>query len=200
MPVTRGAFNPRPTASRESTASLLMEVRRGLPKAGDRLVTRYLGILQRWAHGRIPRRARNLVDTGDIVQSTLLRALGRVTAFEPRRAGAFLAYLRRILLNQISDQVRRSQRQPATQTLSDDLPGSDPSPLEHVIGRETLQSYENALAGLPGEMQGAVILRLELGLSHEEVARTLGAPSPDAARMLVARAMARLAEVMSGRR
>jgi DNA-directed RNA polymerase specialized sigma24 family protein len=37
-------------------------------------------------------------------------------------------------------------------------------------------------------------MRIEMGLSHQEVADALGAPSADAARMIVARALARLAE------
>lgn len=186
--------------TRETTASLLIDVRQGEPQAIERLVRRYQEILQRWAHGQIPRKARGLVDTGDVVQSTLVRALDRVRSFTPCRAGAFLAYLRRILWNQIRDQARRGERQPETQGLSEELPAPDPSPLEQLIGGEVLRAYEKALAVLPRPMQKAVILRIELGRSHDEVARSVGAPSPDAARMLVARAMVRLAEGMRERR
>jgi DNA-directed RNA polymerase specialized sigma24 family protein len=37
-----------------------------------------------------------------------------------------------------------------------------------------------------------VILRLEFGYSHAEIAEALGKPSPDAARMVVARALVTL--------
>jgi RNA polymerase sigma-70 factor (ECF subfamily) len=46
-----------------------------------------------------------------------------------------------------------------------------------------------------GERQ-AVVLRVELGLSYEEIAGQLEKPSADAARMAVTRAIARLAAEM----
>jgi DNA-directed RNA polymerase specialized sigma24 family protein len=42
----------------------------------------------------------------------------------------------------------------------------------------------------------AVIARVELGLSHAEMAETLKKPSVDAARMSVARALAKLAQLV----
>jgi hypothetical protein len=41
-----------------------------------------------------------------------------------------------------------------------------------------------------------VILRIEMGYTHQQVAEALGKPSADAARMLVARAMVWLTEAM----
>src|SRR5688572_11599302 len=97
-----------PAPDLETTAQLLAWVREGDPAACERLVTRYLPMLRRWAHGRLPGHARALADTDDLVQVTLIRALGRVREFESSREGAFLAYLRRILLNAIRGEIRRS--------------------------------------------------------------------------------------------
>ncbi len=176
-----------------STAILLERIRQGDAAARDRLVARYLEPLQRWAAGRLPRYARGVVETNDLVQVTLLRALDHLDRFEPRHDGAFLAYLRRILLNCIRDEIRRSVRHPDTVELPPEKASSGPSPLEEAIGAETLQRYEKALASLPERQQEAVILRLELGFAHQEVAEAIGAPSPDAARMVVVRAVASLA-------
>lgn len=52
----------------ESTAELLDLVRRGDPGARERLASRYLQVLHRLAHGRLPSRARDLLDTDDLVQ------------------------------------------------------------------------------------------------------------------------------------
>ena len=41
-----------------------------------------------------------------------------------------------------------------------------------------------------------MFLRIELGFTHQEVADAIGAPSANAARMLVSRALVRLAELM----
>ena len=72
-----------------------------------------------------------------------------------------------------------------------------PSPLEDAIGGEILGRYEEALERLkPGDRE-AILARVELGLSYQEVARALGKPSTDAARMAVSRALLRLAKEMA---
>lgn len=180
----------------ESTASLLARVRNGDPIARDDLVRRYLPLLQAWAAGRLPGWARGTADTDDLVQVTLLRALEKVNVFEPRREGAFLAYLRRTLTNQIRDLMRGAARRPQVAELDARIAAVGPSPLEDAIGSEALDRYEEALAHLTEEQQEAVILRLEFGFTYPEIAEAIESPSWNAARMLVARGLARLAERM----
>lgn len=195
------AQNRSPTSSElETTSDLLARVRAGDGAARERLVARYLPILRRWAHGRLPFSARGLADTDDLVQVTLLRALDRVEEFEPRREGAFLAYLRSILLNAIRYEIRRSVRLPGGAKLGENVADPEPSPLEQAIGRDLLDSYETALATLPEDQQEAVILRVEFGFTHEEIAAATGSPSANAARMRVSRALVRLAEALDERR
>jgi DNA-directed RNA polymerase specialized sigma24 family protein len=50
---------------------------------------------------------------------------------------------------------------------------------------------------LTAEEREAIVARLELGLTHQEIADALKKPTPDAARMTVARAMLRLARAMN---
>lgn len=180
----------------QSTAALLAQVRDGDPKAREKLAGRYLSTLERWAHGRLPSRARDLIDTHDLVQVTVVKALEHVGTFEPRREGAFLAYLRQILLNEVRMEIRRVSRRPSRQPLQEDLVQNSPSPLEEAIGADALAAYEKALSTLSPEEREGVILRIELGFTHHQVAEALGKPTADAARMLVARAMVRLTEVM----
>jgi RNA polymerase sigma factor (sigma-70 family) len=183
-------------ADLESTATLLARVRNGDHEARERLVRRYLVLLQRWAHGRVPPRARRFADTDDLVQTTLMRALGAVQHFEPRREGAFLAYLRKILLNQLRTVVQRADGGPPLRSLTDTLEGARPSPLEEAIGSEAMEAYEAALDCLTEDQREAVVLRIEMGLSFQDVADATESPSADAARMLVARGLARLSERM----
>jgi len=180
----------------ESTASLLARVREGDESARSRLVIRYQALLRRWAHGRCPPRARTLLDTDDLVQITLLRALDGVKRFEPRREGAFLSYLRTILMNEIRQALRRVDRGPQREALPADLDDDRPSPLEEVIGTEAYEAYEAGLANLTDEQRQAIVLRVEMGFSFEEIAEAIGSPSKDAARMLVARAIIHLSEMM----
>jgi RNA polymerase sigma-70 factor, ECF subfamily len=180
----------------ESTAALLAAVKAGHDGARDRLVARYLPVLLRWAHGRLPRSARDLSETEDLVHVGLLKALAHVGTFEHQHEGAFLAYLRQILRNEIRMEIRRTSRRPIRQPLHEDLAVRAPSPLEQAVGNDALRAYEAGLARLQEEEREAVILRLEFGLKHDQVAAALGKPSADAARMLVARALVRLTAAM----
>ena len=180
----------------ESTAELLTRARRGDGAAREVLAGRYLPALRRFAHGRLPARARDLVDTNDLVQNTVVRALNHLDRFEPRREGAFLAYLRQIVVNQIRDEARRAASRPVREELSHELADAGASPLEDAIGRQNLELYESALQKLSAPQREAIVLRVELGFSYPEVAEALGRDSPNAARMLIARAMVRLARAI----
>jgi RNA polymerase sigma factor (sigma-70 family) len=183
----------------ESTAVLLAQVRAGDDPARERLARRYLPILQTWASGRLPSRARSLGDTDDLVQVTLMRALDAVRDFHTAREGAFLSYLRSILLNALRDQLRRAAVR-AADPVDETIVDRAPSVIEEVMGREVVERYEAGLAELPETQREAVMLRLEFGFSHQEIADAVGSPSANSARMLVSRGLVRLAEWMSEHR
>src|SRR5438045_1536488 len=94
----------------ESTFELLERVRAGDAGAMDTLLGRYLPRLRRWARGRLPRWARDLTDTDDLVQDTLLRSFKQLQRFEQRSEGALQAYLRQAVINRIRDELRRRRR------------------------------------------------------------------------------------------
>ena len=197
-PATSESSSPAPAspAPLDSTAKLLLRIKAGEARAKELLAARYLKALQRFAHGRLPPRARDLFDTQDLVQVTLVRALEHVERFEAQGPGSFHAYLRQALMNQIRDQARRVARSPERSELPGDLATPERSPLEQAIGRDALERYEGALARLSDEQKEAVVLRLELGFTYDEIAEAIGSPTANAARMLVTRALARLAEMM----
>src|SRR5690606_2412050 len=101
------------TEKLESTASLLAMVKGGDEAARERLCALYLPMLMRWAHGRLPPQARGLAETCDLVQATLIQALAQLGRFESRHEGAFLAYLRTALLNNLRNEIRRGMRHPS---------------------------------------------------------------------------------------
>jgi RNA polymerase sigma factor (sigma-70 family) len=183
----------------DSTAVLIGRAKAGDAGAVEALAARYLPLLQRWAHGRLPSGARGLVETGDLVQLTLVRALGHLDTFEPRGEGAFLAYLRRSLMNLLRNEIRRSVNHP-THPMPEDIRDERMSLLEQVIGKEVIDAYEAGLATLPEAMQEAIILRLEFGFGYREIAAAIGSPSTNAARMLVSRAMVKLSKTMDEHR
>ncbi len=65
-----------------------------------------------------------------------------------------------------------------------------------AAGDDTLEAYERALEKLPEIQKQAVLLRIEFGYSHQEIADAIGSPSANAARMMVSRALVQLAESM----
>jgi RNA polymerase sigma factor (sigma-70 family) len=157
---------------------------------------KYLPRLNRWASGRLPKWARDVSDTDDLVQDTLIRSVANLGHFEARGEGALQAYLRGAVMNRIRDEIRRRRRTPQIGALDSAIPAGGQSPLETAIGAEALAKYDRALERLDPETREAVIARIEMGCSYAEVAELMQKPSADAARMMVSRALVRLAEEM----
>ena len=179
-----------------STIDLLDRFKQGDNEALNLLVERSLPPLKRWARGRLPRWARGIDDTQDLVQDAIVRSLPRLKTFEARHPGALQAYLRQAITNHIRDEIRRISTRPSPAELGDDHADAAPSPLEEVIGREGVERYEAGLRALRPADREAIIARLELQQSYEEVALALGKPSADAARMAVKRAVKALISAM----
>jgi RNA polymerase sigma factor (sigma-70 family) len=180
----------------ESTFHLIDRARAGDQAAVDRLFARHIKPLQRWASGRLPHWARDLTDTEDLVQDALLQTFKRIEDFEARRVGALQAYLRQAVLNRVRDELRRKGRRPEAIDLDGLEIDAAHSPLEEAIGREAVERYQFALHQLTPEEREAIIARIEMGYSYEELAQVLGKPTADAARKAAQRALVRLAEEM----
>lgn len=180
----------------ETSLLLLYRAQAGDKDALNRLVMRYLPRLQRWASGRLPAWARDLSDTQDLVQETVVRAFRNIEAFEPRGEGALQAYLRQVLLNRIREELRRVRRRPVRKALEDKHADSAASPLERAIGRESVDRYEAALARLSSSDREAIVMRLEFGYDFDEIAVALQRPTANAARSAVNRALVKLVEEM----
>jgi RNA polymerase sigma-70 factor, ECF subfamily len=179
-----------------STATLLARARAGDRSALDDLFARYLPALRRWGRGRLPGWARDLADTQDLVQDTLLHTFRHLDGFDHRGEGALHAYLRQAVLNRIRDEIRRAGRRPPGEPLDPATPCQGLSPLEAAIGADAVQRYDAALCRLSQDDREVIVARVELGLTYPEVADATGRPSANAARMAVVRALVRLAEAM----
>lgn len=180
----------------ESTFHLIERARAGDQEALERLFARHLEPLQRWARGRLPKWARDLADTDDLVQDTLLQTFKKIDDFEPRRVGALQAYLRQAVLNRIRNELRRKGRQPHATDLEGIEVDTAQSPLEQAIGQEAVERYERALQRLTAEDQEAIIAKVEMGYTYQELAQALGKRTSEAARKTAHRALLRLAKEM----
>lgn len=178
----------------DATFELLARARSGDEHALEILFARYLPRLRRWARGRLPQWARSAGDTQDLVQDTLIQVFKHVEQFEPRREGAFQAYLRQAVMNRIRNAVRDRSRRPDDTGLDEGLESADRSPLETAIGGERLERYEAALLRLRPIEREAIVARLEMGCTYEEMAAMLELPSAEAARKAAQRALVRLTQ------
>jgi RNA polymerase sigma factor (sigma-70 family) len=179
---------------------LLDRARQGDDEARAELARRTFPALTRWARGKLPHYARrNLTDTDDLVQATFLRVLSTLDAFRPHHEGAFFAYLRKVALNLVRDEIRQVYRGFDNGEATTRCASKRPTPLQEAIGHELQHSYEEALDKLATRQREALVMRIEFGLSHQAIADWLGAPSANAARMIVLRAKVRLTDLMKVR-
>jgi RNA polymerase sigma-70 factor (ECF subfamily) len=100
-------------------------------------------------------------------------------------------------MNRIRDKICRSRRSPAPEDLGEHIPTDGTYPLDRAIGQGTVERYEAALAELRDEDREAIVARVELGQSWEEVAAMRDKPSPAAARVATQHALVRLAVKMN---
>jgi len=178
----------------DQTCQLLERARSGDRAALDDLFARHIPLLRRWATGRLPRWARDISDTQDLVQETVLQVFKRLDVFEPRGEGALQAYLRQAVMNRIRNELRRRSRRPTAEGLDTQAPADATSPLEAAIREQQRERYEAALTRLTESERDLIVARIEVGVTYEELAELTGKPSWNAARMATARALVRLAE------
>jgi RNA polymerase sigma-70 factor (ECF subfamily) len=181
------------------TARLFDRARAGSDDALDRLYRRCAGKLLPLIRLRLGPALRAELESRDILQAVLLKSfqdLDRV-----HRPASLMAWLSTIAQNEIRDRVdyvRRQGRDLARRAPLDDA-ASMPAPVRNALSRAILNEgaarLERALETLPEAQREVIVLRKLEELSFREIADRLG-KSPDACRMLFARAMAALTLVL----
>jgi RNA polymerase sigma-70 factor (ECF subfamily) len=182
--------------SDEPTIELVLSARNGDHMALEALLERCLPPLKRWAHGRLPARARGGLDTGDLVQEAAMHVLARLDKFEPRHVGAMQAYLRMSVINRIRDEIRKVGRRPEAVELTTEPPSDITSPLELVIREEGYERYRRALDKLRPRDREMIVARVEVQWTIQEIAHRFGMASIDAARVAVSRSLKRLTALL----
>jgi RNA polymerase sigma-70 factor (ECF subfamily) len=190
----KAPFGPR---GPDSTSTLLDRARAGDRAALDALFARCCPPLVRWARGRLPRWARDLADTQDVVQEAVLQTFKHLETIDARGEGALQAYLRQAVLNRIRDHIRRVERRPQATMLDSQHEDGGPSPLEQAVGAQAVERYEAALARLSDADRTLIVASVELGYSYEQLAEATERASPAAARKAARRALVKLAQEMA---
>ncbi len=184
------------------TLDLLRRAQGGEKLALERLLERYYERVRRIVRLRLGSALRRRLDSGDILQDTFLAAVRNFARFEVRDEASFINWLSVLAENQIRDaadhhgaQKRDVGRQvPLEFTDKSGAIGIDPvasglAPPGLASKAEEIARIEDAIDKLPPELRELIILRDYAGASWETIAEQTGRPSPDAARMMHAKAM-----------
>jgi len=181
--------------TREKTVDLMSRIKAGDLEARYRLLERSVPPLRNWARGKLPRYARSLADTQDLVQNVVARTLPRLGEMKVDSPDTFQAFLKKALKNQIIDEVRKARLRPRDDEALDKQTDPAPPAVELAVTREDMRRYKKALQSLEPAEREMILARNE-GKDYAEVARIFGKPTPAAARMAVNRAIAKLAKAM----
>jgi RNA polymerase sigma-70 factor (ECF subfamily) len=193
---------------------LLGQAREEGSAARDRLLESFRGYLRLLARTGLDPSLRGKADPSDLVQETLLKAHTNFGQFQGQTEGELAAWLRRILINKLTDFTRGYQQADARQIgrerslddlLGDSsaalvgmLVGGGPSPSESAERRESALVLAEALGELSEDYREVLVLRSLEERDWEETARRLNR-TVGATRMLWARALKALRPILESK-
>ncbi len=192
------------TMDPETGTDLLRQAREGSSDALGALLERCSPKLLALVRLRLGPTLRARLESRDILQAALTRAIEGFPAFEGRDPGSLMAWLARIAANEIRDQAdfHGAQRRDAACAVALEaapetarLAARVRSQTSRIALDERLAHLERALEALPADQREVIILRRMEELSFPEIAAQMGR-SADACRMLFGRAMAALTLAM----
>jgi RNA polymerase sigma-70 factor, ECF subfamily len=136
------------------------------------------------------RQCRNRDLAEELTQATFVKLVEQLNRYQEQ--GRFEAWLFRIAVNALRDEMRRRGRQatavgtqgegagPAAESSSaveqPQGPGRQPTPLEHLVHEEQLHAIRRAVDTLPEADREVLHLRFTAGLSFAGIAAALGQP------------------------
>ncbi|HLJ12247.1 MAG TPA: sigma-70 family RNA polymerase sigma factor [Planctomycetaceae bacterium] len=193
-----------------NVADLLEKARRGDDSARDRLFAACRNYVSIAARAEMASWLKSKVDSSDLVQQTLLEAHRGLADFRGTTEGEWLGWLKRILVHNAADFVRRyhgvekrcagrevALAGPESGFGSPALSDGGPTASQVVMQKELQLQVADALSRLPEDYQEVVILRNLQQLPFDEVAARMGRSRP-AVQMLWMRAIRKLQDVLRG--
>ncbi|MBI3863199.1 MAG: sigma-70 family RNA polymerase sigma factor [Planctomycetia bacterium] len=193
-----------------NVCDLLQKARDGDESARDRLFQACRNYVAIAARAEMASWLKAKVDASDLVQQTLLEAHRGLANFRGTTEAEWTAWLRRILVHNAADFVRRfhgvEKRRAGREVALDGGDDSgrlgpqpaadDLSPSQVLLQKERQLQVADAVARLPEDYQEVVILRNLQQLPFDEVAERMGRSRP-AVQMLWLRAIRKLQELLS---
>ena len=194
-----GKTAPEVPTPAETSFELVKRACGGDVDAENEVCRRYLPRLHKWAHGRVPVALRPSVETADVVQEVLIKAVRTFSTFEVRHEHSFPAFLRTVLANKLRDLARVDMRRPAPRSIDDvaEAASREASPFDVAAIMERQRRFDAAMKTLAAADQELIFLRTELGYDYEEMVELLGRSNANATRVAVRRAIIRLGKEMA---
>jgi len=151
----------------------------------------------------LPKALVGKVGPSDVVQETLLRGYREFPEFTGLDPRELVAWLRQILVNQVTDHVRRfetDKRQISREVplVSDMVDVQARSPSQPLLTAEDWQRLQAGLDQLPTMHREVILLRHREGYTFAEIGDLLG-KSPDAIRKIWGRALEHLQQLLGPR-
>jgi RNA polymerase sigma-70 factor (ECF subfamily) len=194
--------------SREQIDESIEAARRGSLEAFGALIETCRGYLLSIANQELPPDLQRKLGASDLVQETVCEAQQCFHQFSGLRREEFLAWVRTILLHNLSN-TRRAFREASKREIAREmsLDGSDPGikralvtreppPAEATLAKEQLEMVQAAIRRLPTPYCDVIYMRHRDHQSFAEIGQCLGRTA-DAARKLWQRAVERLAEELN---
>jgi RNA polymerase sigma-70 factor (ECF subfamily) len=168
------------------------------------LFERYQSLVLRAASKAVGPTLRGREEPEDLAQTAFREAIHDLGTFVGTSGDSFRAWLRRIVENKARERARYwraakrdagpgGRDEPGRTTTAARVPAGDRSVTGSVASKEERRLVRRAVESLPDRWRRVVEYAHYDGLSHAEIARRMGLPSEDAARMLLRRAESALA-------
>lgn len=188
----------------EADEALILRVSHGDAGAVDELLVRLVPDLRAFVARRAGPAVMAHESSSDVVQSVCRELLGDLHEgrFEYRGEAEFRAWMRTAALNKIRHRARhwqsakRAHGEEPQGREPDEFPGANPTPSGDAALSETKERVFAALEAMPARYRDIVRMARIDGLGTREIAARLDVTEANA-RMLLSRALARLASEMS---
>jgi RNA polymerase sigma-70 factor (ECF subfamily) len=161
----------------------------GEPGGEDRNLEDYRDYLRLLARLQLDQRLQGKIDLSGVVQQTMLEAYQALSKYEPQDAEHLASWLRRILANNLSDEIRKLKTgkrdlsrersleaalEQSSNRLEAWLADDQSSPSGHAQRQEQALHLSEALAKLPVAQREALMLRHLDGKSLAQISEQLG--------------------------
>jgi RNA polymerase sigma-70 factor (ECF subfamily) len=179
----------------ESFSDLIRRAKAGEEGARAALLARYQHLVLAAVRRRLAPALRRRFDSMDVAQSVFEDVLRDLPRFEERGEQAFRHWLYLKAENKIRDAWRRrlgADGRPRENTMGSTDPeraAPGPGPATEAGDIDDTSRLRDAVAALPDAQREVIALRDDSGLPFAAIAKKLGLPGADAARMRYARAL-----------